>query len=115
MNYEQVLEQDFSFMGRNNLLKGQFHLTGKVRLNCKVEGEMTAPADGEITLEASAEFNGQLKCGDVHLLGTFNGQLESSGLVTIWPSANVQGEIKAKSLRIYPGAFVQGETHTSEN
>jgi cytoskeletal protein CcmA (bactofilin family) len=61
-------------------------------------------------IDASTEFRGSLKLqGDVHLEGTIEGDITCSGVVTIGPNGQIQGEVRAESVVV--DGEVRGDLH----
>jgi cytoskeletal protein CcmA (bactofilin family) len=110
---EDIKSENFSFLGVNNTLRGEFELTGNIKVCSFIEGKIALDEGGQLTIEREGMIKGELNCYDVEIIGRFDGKLESRGKVIIRSSASVSGEITAKSLAIYPGAIVnvKGFTH----
>lgn len=109
--------QDFSILGKDSILKGEFELSGMVKISSTLEGTLKMGPDGRLTIEPQGFIKGKIFCNHIEILGTFEGEIVSQGKVVIRPSARVFGQIKAKSLAIFPGACVNidGEAHPEES
>jgi len=111
----EVKTKNFSFLGKKNFLKGEFHFSGNTRISSQLEGELFIGQDGALFLEQDAVFKGNIHCHNVHIFGSFEGQIESQGKVIIHSSAMVSGQIRADQIAIYPGAVVNIDGTTPEN
>ena len=85
---------------------GTTHLLGKI------EGVISVSAPAKIVLEIGSVTEATLNCGDLEVYGEFTGEIKSTGNVTLYPTAVVNGKIIATSLEILPGAVVNISGHT---
>jgi cytoskeletal protein CcmA (bactofilin family) len=82
--------------------------TSRAEIQCNIEIENFA----KIILEIGSMTEGNLNCFDVDIYGEFSGEIKSRGLVTIYPTAVINGKIIAKAMEILPGAVVNINGHT---
>jgi cytoskeletal protein CcmA (bactofilin family) len=106
---------NFSVIGHNSELEGEFKFHGDTLLNCNLKGEITMLDQGKLTLERNSIFSGNIYCEDIEIFGEVVGSINASGTLSVRSSANVSGIINAKSINIYPGATLNIEGHTSED
>ena len=111
-DYIDLRNQDFSFWGKTSKMSGTFFLKGSTHLASEVEGELHMEEKASLTIETSGNFKGILHCHDVAIYGHFEGTLNATGRVIIYPPAILTGKINAHSLIIHPGATVNMEGHT---
>ena len=111
IDFENVASKNFSVLGKNCVMKGEFHMSGLVNISSDMEGNLFVEDEGKVFIEKQASFSGNIKCLDIEIFGAFEGNIDSSGTVIIQPTANVQGKINASKLSIYPGADVNIEGH----
>jgi cytoskeletal protein CcmA (bactofilin family) len=98
-------------------LKGEFHFQGHVRIECEMEGVITAPVDTHLFFGPGSNFKGTLNGDKIELQGKFEGVICSTGMVICRPPCSFQGMIQAQSLIIYPGSLVnlkEGHTYDPE-
>jgi cytoskeletal protein CcmA (bactofilin family) len=112
MDILELKDQDFSLLGRQSSLKGDFELHGIVRMSSKMEGILKILEGGKLTIEPSGKFSGKIYCEDVEIFGEFDGEIHSTGRVILQPASKVSGNIKSESMTIYPGAEVNIEGNT---
>ena len=71
-----------------------------------IEGNITDNAQMLIINESTA-IKGDIKAHHLKIYGQIEGNIQSSGTVTIYSGAAVQGKINSKELIIHPGAKVK--------
>lgn len=107
-----IQNQTFTTIGKSTSLSGNFNFVGNTHLLGKLEGNVTVTAPAKIILEIGSVTEATLTCGDLEVYGEFTGEIKSSGIVTLYPTAVVSGKIMAKSMEILPGAVVNMNAHT---
>lgn len=114
-NYINLRNIDFSFLGKGSKMKGIFHLTGITHISSELEGELTMETKAHLYLERNGKFKGSIKCHDIEIYGELEGTLESTGKVTVYPSASIKGKISSNDIIIYPGACLNIDGYTTAN
>lgn len=109
-----IQNQTFTTIGKDTILSGNFNFTGTTHLLGKLEGIISVVTPAKIVLEIGSVTEAQLSCGDLEVYGEFSGEIKSTGIVTFYPTAVVNGKIMAKSMEILPGAVVNMIAHTDE-
>jgi cytoskeletal protein CcmA (bactofilin family) len=107
-----IQNQQFSFFGEQSKIKGDFDLHGPVTISAKLEGTINMTDKSKMIFENTGVFDGNINCHDIDIYGKFNGEIKSSGTVTIYPSAIVSGVIHSKNLVVLPGGLTNIEAHT---
>lgn len=113
MEYQDIQEQDFSFLGRGSSVTGTLRLSGRTHLCSELEGEIIM--DGEdsfLQIERSARIRGKIQGHHVEIHGQFEGEINCDANLEIFPPAVVKGVIRAKNLVIHPGAIVDMDCET---
>lgn len=107
-----IKNQEFTYIGKKNSLKGEFIFIDQTHIAGNVEGAITMKENHRLTLEIGSTIHSKVQCFDLDIYGTFEGEIHSHGLVTFYPSAHFDGIITAKNIEIFPGAVVnmQGQT-----
>jgi len=111
-HFINLQEQNFSFLGRGLKLKGEFHLSGIVKIASEIEGTLYIQSPGKITIERNGQITGTIYCHDLEIFGLFEGTIEAEGQVILQPSAQVSGKINTQNITIYPGAIVNIDGNT---
>ncbi len=109
-----IQNQTFTTIGKYTVLVGNFNFVGTTHLLGRLEGIITVMAPAKIVLEIGSVTEATLTCGDLEVYGEFTGEIKSSGNVTLYPTAILNGKIISKSLEILPGAVVNMNAHTEE-
>lgn len=112
MDVSNFKSLNFTVLGQESQLEGDFKFRGDILLASELKGSLTMLDDGKVILERTSNFNGNIFCKDIEIFGNFQGTINSSGTLSIRSSASVSGKINAKSLSIYPGATLNIEGHT---
>lgn len=107
-----IQNQTYTTIGKSTALAGDFNFVGTTHLLGKLTGNVTATA--KIILEIGSVTEANFTCGDLEIYGEFTGEIKSTGIVTLYPTAVVNGKIIAKSMEILPGAVVNMNAHTEE-
>ncbi|MBY0413313.1 MAG: polymer-forming cytoskeletal protein [Bdellovibrionales bacterium] len=107
-----IQNQTFTTIGKATSMQGNFNFVGTTHVLGKLEGEITVQGHAKLVLEIGSHTNAVLHCNDLEIYGEFTGEIKSQGLVTLYPTAIVNGKIIAKSIEILPGAVVNMNGHT---
>jgi cytoskeletal protein CcmA (bactofilin family) len=107
-----IQNQEFTYIGKTSNLTGTFIFSGTTHLQGKLTGNIEIENFAKIILEIGSMTEGNLNCFDVDIYGEFSGEIKSRGLVTIYPTAVINGKIIAKAMEILPGAVVNINGHT---
>lgn len=111
--FESAQKLDFTFIGRESKLVGQFVFLGPTYLASHIEGEININGEASLRIEKMGFAKGTVRCHDIDIYGALEGKIISSGRVTIHSTANVKGEVHCKNLSIRPGATLELEAHSS--
>ncbi len=109
-----IQNQEFTYIGKATNLSGTFKFGGPTHLQGQLTGDITIVNDAKLVLEISSHTEGTLVCSDLEIYGHFIGEIRSSGKVTVYPTAVVEGKIISRSIEILPGAVVNMNGHTEE-
>ncbi len=107
-----IQNQEFTYIGKTSNLTGTFIFSGTTHLQGRLNGNIEIEDNAKIILEIGSTTEGNLNCSDVDIYGEFSGEIKSRGLVTIYPTAVINGKIIAKAMEILPGAVVNINGHT---
>jgi cytoskeletal protein CcmA (bactofilin family) len=103
---------DFTFIGKNTFLNGEFIFSNSTKLAGKIEGKITAAKNAKLSLEMGSFTKGTIKGYDIDIYGHFEGEIEANGIIRVFPTAYIEGKIVAKSLEVLPGANLNITGHT---
>ena len=89
-------------------IKGSVKFTNDLVVDGKIEGEISS--DGNLTVGENARLKAEIKCGTIVVYGKVHGNMTATDRVELKASAEVVGDIKAKTLSIEPGAIFVGKS-----
>lgn len=110
-----IENQEFTYIGKATSLNGKFEFNGSTHLQGYLSGDIVVGNNSKLVLEISSKTLAHIKCVDLDIYGEFEGEIRSSGRVTIYPTAIVEGVIISKAIEILPGATVNINGHTEES
>jgi cytoskeletal protein CcmA (bactofilin family) len=113
MNYDQDFKNfQYNVIGSQSSIKGNLELSGDTIISSFIEGTIEIKDKGQLILERGSLVKGKIKAINLEIYGSFEGEIECSGLVSIRSSAHVIGQIKSDRLVIYPGAIVEMQANS---
>ena len=112
-DYIHIQNQDFSFLGKGAKMIGVFHLQGPTHIYSSMDGEIFMENKADLCIEKTGVFTGNIVCHNLEIYGRFEGKIQSTGKVTVYPPAVLKGVINSKNLIVYPGAVINIEGATS--
>jgi cytoskeletal protein CcmA (bactofilin family) len=89
-------------------IKGTVKFTNDLVVDGRIEGEIQS--EGNLTVGENARLKAEIKTGTVVVYGKVHGNIIASDRVELKASAEVVGDIKAKTLSIEPGAIFVGKS-----
>jgi len=84
-------------------LKGDIHSEGFFRIDGTIEGNVSTPS--KVVLGKSGKINGTLTCENADIEGSFVGNLNVSGTLTLRATARIEGDVIVGKLAVEPGAI----------
>lgn len=104
---------DFTFIGKNCSLKGDLIFRNETKIAGMIIGNIILENDQKLTLEIGSVVVGNIKGSNIEIYGSFEGEIESNGVVMVFPTGNVEGKVMAKSIEVLPGANLNIIGHTN--
>jgi len=93
-------------VGPETVVKGDFRVTGSLRLDGQVEGRLDV---SETLLTGPRAFlKGEVHCGDAVIAGRIEGNVSARGPVELQSGAQLFGDVRCKGLVIQRGGVFQG-------
>ena len=89
-------------------IKGSVKFTNDLVVDGKIEREINS--DGNLTVGENARLKAEIKTGTIVVYGKVHGNMTATDRVELKASAEVVGDIKAKTLSIEPGAIFVGKS-----
>ncbi len=100
-----------SIFGLGDVFKGDFTLTGPLRVDGTLQGEVISSS--WLHISRSGKGEGRIEAQSIQIGGEFIGDLYATGHITLLYTAYVRGNIVARSLKLEEGAFYTGECKVS--
>ena len=89
-------------------IKGTVKFTNDLIIDGKIEGEISS--DGSLTVGENARLKAEIKTATVVVYGKVHGNITALDRIELKASAEVIGDIKAKTLSIEAGAIFVGKS-----
>jgi cytoskeletal protein CcmA (bactofilin family) len=100
-----------SLISADMQITGNIKTSGSVRIDGKIDGELTSSADSIIGKDAV--IKGNLNVNSVTIEGTINGNVTAKDRIEMKSSARVTGDIKAKRLSVEDGVMFVGKSEVN--
>src|SRR5437016_1266019 len=97
------------FMDQGGTTEGTLHLTGTVRIDGNVKGNIIS--EQTLILGENAKVEGQIEGNRVVIAGRYDGVIFAKGRVEIQAKGVVTGEVHSPCLVIDPGGIFDGRCH----
>ena len=105
-----------TIVGANTTIEGNIESQGTIRIEGRVKGDITV--NGDIFVGVNALIKGNLNANNIHLAGTIEGNVLSTGVFKMLSTAKMFGDVKVKSFVADEGGLFQGKcimVETDEN
>jgi cytoskeletal protein CcmA (bactofilin family) len=101
-----------TLIGVDSLFEGNIESEGTVRVDGKLKDDMKVK--GDVFVGDSAVVTGSITADNVHVSGTVDGNIHSTGVLRILSTAKLYGDIQVKSFVTDEGALFQGKCSMME-
>lgn len=95
-----------TIIGSGTSFKGNLTVTGTIRIDGKVNGEINA--DGDVIIGESGQVTGNVKGRNITIAGRLDGNADTEGLLHLTSTAIVRGDIHVESFTVEEGAKYKG-------
>jgi cytoskeletal protein CcmA (bactofilin family) len=96
-----------STLGASLVFEGEISGSQHLEVQGRVKGKITLP-DNDLTISRGGEVNADLQARNIVVHGRLEGNIQSSGTVSIPPEGRMNGDIAAARISIGEGAFFKG-------
>ncbi|MDA8360985.1 MAG: polymer-forming cytoskeletal protein [Gammaproteobacteria bacterium] len=98
-----------TLIGEQTELKGDIVFSGGLRIDGKIQGNVTAETEGStLILSERGHITGNVQVPHLIINGTIKGNVRSNGCVELQAKAEVTGDMVYKNLEMALGATVNG-------
>ena len=102
INYDQV----DTILGRGTEFKGTISSRGTLRIEGRVEGEISA--QGDVIISETGRVTADIRARHVTVAGEVEGELDLEGRLEITSTGKVKGKIRVANLVVSDGGFFLG-------
>ncbi|MDF2989404.1 MAG: hypothetical protein K0R50_4914 [Eubacterium sp.] len=95
-----------TLVGANTELMGDMTSKGVVRIDGKVTGNVSI--QGDLFLGGDSFIKGEVTATNIHVAGSIEGNVFSSGLLKLLPTARIIGDIQVKTFVCEEGSLFEG-------
>jgi cytoskeletal protein CcmA (bactofilin family) len=96
-----------SYMSAELTIEGKIVGSGHVRIAGRFKGDVQV--DGNVSLDAGARLEGQVKASVVSVGGELIGNIENAKRVELLETGVINGDVKAGSLTVAAGSRMRGQ------
>ena len=104
---EHRVEMKESVIAADLAIEGKIIGSGHVRIAGRFKGDVQV--DGNVSLDAGAHLEGQVKASVVVVGGELIGNIENAKRVELLDGGVIQGDVKAGSLTVAAGSRMRGQ------
>lgn len=99
-----------TLIGVKTEIKGDISFSGGLRVDGKINGNITSTGDGGSTLVLSehAQVNGNVTVPHLVINGTIKGNVLSQESIELQPEATIEGDVHYRMIEMALGASVNG-------
>lgn len=87
-------------------IKGNIEADRDLRIDGEVEGNITCT--GKVVVSQTGSITGKIACVNAEIGGRVVGDIVVSELLTLRTTANIEGDVRTKSLVVEPSAVFNG-------
>lgn len=87
---------------KNTKIKGEIVSEADFRIDGKLDGNVKT--SGKVVIGKDGYIKGKVECVNADIEGSFNGELLVSDLLSLKPSAVIEGTVSVAKLAVEPGA-----------
>ena len=98
--------KELNIVGPGTSIEGKIISVGSIRIDGKINGEITASES--LTLGTSGEIEGSVEAKNIIIGGKVRGGIQAADRIVFESKAIVKGDIRAKRLVIDEGAMFDG-------
>lgn len=102
-----------NMIGPGTKIKGDIETNGDIKIDGAVEGNVVSK--GRVLIGQNGVVNGEVKCTNCDIYGTFDGKILVTELLSLKSSSKLTGDVKTGKLSIEPGAIFTGTCDMTGN
>jgi cytoskeletal protein CcmA (bactofilin family) len=98
--------QIINLIAKETLITGSIISEGDLRIDGEIQGNLESK--GRLVIGESGKVEGNINCKSCEIMGTYNGKITVTELLSLKATSKITGEIYANKLSIEPGASFIG-------
>jgi cytoskeletal protein CcmA (bactofilin family) len=102
-----------TLIGAGTIVKGDIHSDHDIRIDGRVEGNITGSS--KVIVGANGAVEGNISGRQADVLGKVNGNIKVSDILQLKGASIVNGNVYAAKLHVEPSATFNGECHMGAN
>lgn len=103
-----VTQNDSAHIGKGTVIKGSMHSKQDVVLDGQLEGGFLNVENFHLTIGPLGKAVANAKARDIDIYGAIQGNVDSSGTVTIRKGGSLIGDLRTAGIVIEDGAYFKG-------
>jgi cytoskeletal protein CcmA (bactofilin family) len=97
---------EFNRIVAGTKIHGEIETKGDIRIDGTVVGTLNIL--GKLVLGTNGKIEGEIKCKNAEVMGTIEGEIHVSELLSLKASSSLTGDIITNKISIEPGANISG-------
>ena len=99
-----------TLVGYSARIEGNLNFTGGLRIDGEVRGDVIAGegSDNLLIVSEHARIEGEVRCANLIVNGTIDGDVYSTQLLELQPKGRIVGDVHYKLLEMHGGSMVTG-------
>jgi len=110
--YTETDNSAINLIGTGTEITGDINSNGDIRVDGALNGNLKT--SGKLVIGETGKIKGEIVCKNSEVLGTIEGKITVSELLSLKASSRIEGDIITKKLAIEPGARFTGSCNMSE-
>jgi cytoskeletal protein CcmA (bactofilin family) len=98
-----------TIIGKDSVITGTIDIKGPLRVDGKIKGQVHC--SDTVTVGIGGELEAEIDCRNASISGKVIGNIIASEKVELQAKAEIEGDLKTKSLVIEQGAVFSGSCH----
>lgn len=112
-NQNQEQDKTESVIGPSVHLEGNFNSSGNIVIVGSLTGSLTT--SGDVRIEEGAKVQATVQATNAFIAGELRGDIHTNERLELSPTAQIIGNVEAKTLTIAPGAVLHGKCFMKGN
>jgi len=103
----------YNALTNGSKIVGEIFADSDFRIDGDVEGTITC--NGKVVIGQKGFLKGSISCANAEIIGTVEGNITVSEILSLRSTANIKGDVKTKILLVEPNAVFEGSCSMKES